>query len=79
MKIDDKSVQAVIDERIVPLIAVDGGRIELIAVDDEAQCVTVRFGGTYRGNPCRGVVVDFVVAPIIKNAFEGPITIKMVD
>jgi hypothetical protein len=41
--------------------------------------VSVRFGGAYRGSPCRGVVSAFVVAPILKEAFDTDVSVDFVD
>ena len=77
--IDNQSVLKVIEERISPLLAVDGGKIELISINDEKGGVTVRFGGTYRGSPCRLIVLNWVVKPILNETLNMTINVDMAD
>ena len=79
LSIDSSAVQELIEERISPLIAVDGAEIELISVDDDENLVTIRFGGSYRGSPCRGIVLDFVVIPILNQALGESVQVKIAD
>jgi Fe-S cluster biogenesis protein NfuA len=72
-------VNDIVHQRIAPLIAVDGGRIEVVGVDDEEGIVAVRFGGSYRGSPCQGVVLKYVVEPLLKEKISELESVVMVD
>ncbi len=79
MRLDRKIIDEVIQERISPLIAVDGGRIELVDIDETGGAVRVRFGGTYRGSPCQGIVLKYVVEPLLREAISEDVSALMVD
>ena len=79
LKIDSSAVQTLIEKRISPLMALDGANIELLSVDDEEKVITVRFNGSYRGSPCRSIVLDYVILPILKQELDTAIQVKMAD
>lgn len=79
MKIDSSEIQYLIEKRISPLVALDGAEIELLSVNDEEKVVTIRFGGKYRGSPCRDTVLNYVVLPILKQEIDASIRVKMAD
>ena len=79
VSIDRSAVQALLDKRVSPLVAIDGANVELISVDDTENLVTVRLGGTYRGSPCRSIVIEYIVTPILAQALNQPIRVQMVD
>jgi Fe-S cluster biogenesis protein NfuA len=70
MALNQSEIEEVVKTRISPILTVDGGSIEVAAFNAESRALTVRFGGTYRGSPCRGVVLKYVVWPILKQSFS---------
>ena len=77
--LDRNAVDEILKGRIAPLIAVDGGAIDIVEIDPAKGCVRVRFGGTYRGSPCRGVVLKYVVEPLLKANAKGIVSVEMVE
>lgn len=63
--------QALIDDVLRPLIAADGGRIELVEVTERR--VVVRLSGTCGGCPGQPYTLSRVIEPAFKKAF-GPET-----
>jgi len=79
MTLNKSKVETLVETRILPLLRVDGGTVEVAEVDEAQRTVTLRFGGSYRGSPCRGVVLNEVVYPILKEVFVESIEVKMAD
>jgi Fe-S cluster biogenesis protein NfuA len=77
-ELDRNAVDGILKGLIAPLIAVDGGVVDLVEVDSIRGCVRVRFGGTYRGSPCQGIVLKYVVEPLLKANAEGIVSVEMV-
>lgn len=79
MTLNKSNVEELIETKILPILRVDGGTVEVVAVDPDEHGVTLRFGGTYRGSPCRGVVLSEVIGPMLKEVFEELTAIEMAD
>jgi Fe-S cluster biogenesis protein NfuA len=81
MAFDETALEKVIQTRVKPLLSVDGGTVEVVSIeeDGETRTIGVRFGGAYRGSPCRKVVLDNVIVPIIKDIFGEGIRLEMMD
>ncbi len=79
LSIDISAVQALIEEQISPLFAVDGAQIELLSISDSENTVSVRFGGSYRGSPCRNIVLNYVVIPILQAGLDQAVDVKLMD
>ncbi len=79
MNFTRQSVEAIIAERIEPLFALDRGSLEVVDVDEEKECVQVRFGGSYSGAPCRETLFLNVVEPILKESLVGLSSLIWVD
>ncbi len=79
MTLDRSALDEIIKTQINPLLRVDGGTVEVVSTDGETRTIALRFGGTYRGSPCRGVVLNHVVIPILNGFFDETIAIEMVD
>ena len=79
MAIDKSALDEMIAKRVRPLLRVDGGTVEVVSTDSETDTVTLRFGGAYRGSPCRGVVLENVVKPILRKYVNDSIRIEMAD
>ena len=76
---NEKAIVEILEEIVAPVIAVDGGEIELVSLDDQSQCVRVRFGGSYTGSPCRGIVLKYIVEPVLRDRVENLTAVEMVD
>ena len=63
--------QALIDDVLQPLVAADGGRIELLEVSDRR--VVVRLSGTCLGCPGQPYTLSHVIEPAFKKVL-GPET-----
>ena len=61
-------VEAVVVDRIAPLMAVEGGRIDVVDVDEGEQRVLVRIDGSHRGGPGRDILLRYLVEPLLKSA-----------
>jgi Fe-S cluster biogenesis protein NfuA len=79
MILNREEIAAVLTERITPLLEVDGASLELVDFDDENRRLHVRFGGAYRGSPCRETVVKHVIEPVLKQAFADLVTVEWLD
>jgi len=77
--LNEKVIVEILDEVVAPMIAVDGGEIALVSLDDEGNRVRVRFGGSYTGSPCRGVVLKYIVEPVLKDRVKSLAIVEMVD
>lgn len=63
---DKDKIDIIVNSRLKPLLAVDGGDIDIISVDSVAKLVKLRFKGSYSGSPCREIVFKYVVEPILR-------------
>lgn len=79
MTLNKSSVDELVEAKISPILRVDGGTLEVISVDPDAHAVTLRFGGAYRGSPCRSIVLAEVVLPMLKEVFEELEKVEMAD
>ena len=79
MLLSKSEVEALAAARIAPILKVDGGSVEVVSVEPSTRSVTVRFGGAYRGNPCRGVVLEYVVRPILQECFGEISRLEIAD
>lgn len=76
---NEKAIIEILEEIVAPMIAVDGGEIDLVSLDDHSKCIRVRFGGSYTGSPCRGIVLKYIVEPILKDRVTNLTSVEMVD
>jgi Fe-S cluster biogenesis protein NfuA len=79
MILNKSEIDELVATRIAPIVRVDGGDVEVAEVDLEECRVALRFGGSYRGNPCRGVVLEHVVRPILQECFDNLEKIEIAD
>lgn len=79
MTLDKSKIEELVATRIAPIVRVDGGSIEVVEVDAESRRAALRFGGAYRGNPCRGIVLEHVVRPILEECFDELEKIEIAD
>ena len=76
---NEKDIAEFLKVDVAPILAVDGGEIEVVTFDDTSKRVHIRFGGTYVGSPCQGIVLKYIVEPILKKRFEELESVEMVD
>jgi Fe-S cluster biogenesis protein NfuA len=69
MSLNRIEIEEIVKTRIAPILRIDGGTIEVTMPSADSLVLKVRFGGTYRGSPCRGVVLKSVVFPVLKQSF----------
>lgn len=79
MEVSKEKVDTVIKHRIEPLVAMDGGRIEVVLVSQENNLVRVRFGGNYCGSPCRSTVFKYLVEPVLREEISHLHHVEWVD
>jgi Fe-S cluster biogenesis protein NfuA len=77
MGLNRDKVEAVIKERLEPLLAVDGGAVEVERVDPGEGVVQVRFTGAYQACPSRHVLLSHVVEPTLRSEFPEVKSVKM--
>jgi Fe-S cluster biogenesis protein NfuA len=70
----EEAARKLIDQVLRPLIAVDGGRIELVSVVD--KCVVVRLSGTCAGCPGRPYTLSGVIEPAVKRALGKDVRVE---
>lgn len=64
-------VKKIIDERLKPAVAMDGGVLELVSVDERNAVVKVRLGGACVGCPLSGITLSMgIEREIIENIPE---------
>ena len=61
------------------LIAIDGGKIEVLEVDENSRVVKLRFFGAYYGSPCRDTILKYVVGPVLRQEIEEIASIELAD
>ena len=66
--------QALIDDVLQPLIAADGGRIELIEISERR--VVVRLSGTCQGCPGQPYTLSHVIEPAFKKALGADMQVE---
>jgi len=74
-----EKIETAVAERLAPLLKTDGGSIEIARFDEATWEITVRFGGAYRGSPCRDTITKYVVEPILKKAVSEKIHVDWID
>ena len=79
MTISKDKIEAIIAEKIVPFVELDRGTVEIAQFDGNHGNLQVRFGGSYRGSPCRDIVFRLVVEPVLREAFAELETVEWVD
>jgi Fe-S cluster biogenesis protein NfuA len=79
MTISKKEIETIIAKRIVPLLELDHGSMEVVRFDRGQGNLQVRFGGSYRGSPCREIVLKYVVEPVLREEFSELKYIEWID
>ena len=79
MNLNKDNIETTIAKRIHPLIAIDGGKIEVVEVDENSRVVKLRLLGAYYGSPCRDTIIKYVVGPALREEIEEIDSIELVD
>jgi len=77
MALERERIEAIIKERLEPLLAVDGGAVEVERVDAGQGLVQVRFTGAYQACPSRHVLLSHVVEPTLRSEIPEVKAVKM--
>lgn len=68
-------IREMVERFVAPLVAVDGGSVEVVSVRDRA--VVLRLGGACTGCPVRPLTRDDVIAPILSRAVGFPVHVEL--
>ena len=74
-----KKIQDIVSKRVLPLIEMDSGTVEIVRIYSTKGKVQVRLGGAYFGSPCRDVLVKYVIEPILKEEIDEINDVELVD
>ncbi len=69
-------IQRVVDTILRPLLEIDGGGLDVVALSDDGSSIEILLTGALRGDPSATLVKDHVIAPALRKAAAGEITIK---
>ena len=69
-------VEAIVAEVLRPLVEADGGRIDIIEVDEGAASVTIKLSGACAGCPGAPYTRARVIEPALEAALGRPIRVK---
>jgi Fe-S cluster biogenesis protein NfuA len=73
----EADVRAAIETYIAPLVACDGGTIELISTSDAEDTVVVALDGACIGCPARTITRDSVLVPLLTAELGRPIAVEL--
>jgi Fe-S cluster biogenesis protein NfuA len=73
-----EQVEAVVADVLRPLVEADGGRIEVIEVDEGAGTVTITLSGACAGCPGAPYTRTRVVEPALEAALGRPVRVRFV-
>lgn len=76
---DRERIEAILNNRLKPLLAVDGGDVEIVSIDEDANLLKLHFKGSYAGSPCREIIVKYVVEPILKQEIPDLRRLEWID
>ncbi len=79
MTLNKKKIETIVTKRIVPLLELDRGSLEVVHLDSDSGNLQVRFGGSYRGSPCRETLLKYVVEPVLREEFADLNTVEWID
>ncbi len=79
MTLNKKKIETIVTERIVPLLELDRGSLEVVHLDYDDGNLQVRFSGSYRGSPCRETLLKYVVEPVLREEFSDLNTVEWID
>jgi Fe-S cluster biogenesis protein NfuA len=74
-----KKIETVVTKRIVPLLELDRGSLEVVRFDNSHGNLQIRFGGSYRGSPCREIVLKYIVEPVLREEFSDLNKVEWID
>jgi Fe-S cluster biogenesis protein NfuA len=72
----DETAQKLVDEVLAPLIAADGGTIELVGMTDRR--LLVRLGGVCKGCPGRPYTLNRIIEPLAKRWLGQDVLVEAV-
>ncbi|MFO0682548.1 MAG: NifU family protein [Sandaracinus sp.] len=71
-------IERAIDEILRPLLAVDGGGVDVVEIADDGSRVALALTGTLRGDPSAEIVKERVIAPLVRRAAAGEVEVTYV-
>lgn len=71
-------IERAIDEILRPLLAVDGGGVDVVEIADDGSRVSLALTGTLRGDPSAEIVKDRVIGPLLRRAAAGEVELTYV-
>jgi Fe-S cluster biogenesis protein NfuA len=73
----DDTAKKLVEEVLAPLIAADGGKIELVGLTD--QRLLIRLSGVCNGCPGRPYTLSRIVEPLAKRWLGEAVRVEAVD
>ena len=67
----DETLREFLRDRIVPILAVDRGRVELAQTDEDACRVVLRYGASCAGCPGLAITHSSIVEPLLRREFPA--------
>ena len=71
----DETLREFLRLRILPILAVDRGRVELAHSDEAAASVVLRYGAGCAGCPGLGVTHSSIVEPLLRREFPAVVVV----
>lgn len=69
-------IQRVVDTILRPLLEVDGGGVDVVELASDGSSIELVLTGALRGDPSASLVKERVIAPALRKAAAGEISIK---
>ncbi len=79
MELTQAEIDKITDSVISPILAIDGGLVRITVADTETMTVNVQLNGSYRGSPCRSIIINHIITPILQHNFGKSCQVRMTD
>lgn len=71
-------IERAIDEILRPLLAVDGGGVDVVEIADDGSRVALALTGALRGDPATAILKERVIDPLVRRAAGGEVEVTYV-